>query len=481
MKYFIVTGNMMFKTAISNQLQQQKIVHKVISSFDEFELTLEERGNKTFFLDHNFSTENIEDLAEKILGKDKENILITFGEELPADSIVSLFRAGVSDIFAEPFIPSDLIDKAIKIKKTSDKDKKIQEKELKETVKTESQKKNENTFKPIGRSLLFNSLLGFVEKISTSDATVMISGESGTGKEVIAKYIHLLSNRKLARFVAVNCGAIPESLMESELFGYKKGAFTGAFSDKKGFFEEAIDGTIFLDEIGELPLHLQVKLLRVLQEKEIQPLGSTDIISVNPRVITATNKDLAKEVETGNFREDLYYRLNVIPIRIPALRERCEDIDALAYFFLDRYCEKYSKDIKGFSKDCIEKMEEYKWPGNVRELENTIERMVVVKDSGHLQKDDLPPKLSGIEINPFSMLFGQAISPDTVSGSNVKKSNIRNIDWENIFIPEDFCFDDFMEKVQNSILKTAIEQSENSAEKASELIKKDKKIFINIK
>ncbi|HBC95760.1 MAG TPA: transcriptional regulator [Clostridium sp.] len=226
----------------------------------------------------------------------------------------------------------------------------------------------------IGSSSIFTQVKDQVKQVAKKDMPVLLLGESGTGKELFARAIHYESYRKNEVFMPINCGAIPETLMESELFGYEKGAFTGASnSGKMGKFEIAKDGTIFLDEIGDLPLHMQVKLLRVLEEKEIMRIGGVSTIKVNPRIIAATNKDLYDLVEKGQFREDLFYRLNVIPIRIPALRQRGNDILELSQYFLDRYNNIYDKNIKGFSQKVKEMFLEYSWPGNVRELQNLIE------------------------------------------------------------------------------------------------------------
>lgn len=224
--------------------------------------------------------------------------------------------------------------------------------------------------------------------ISRQNVPVLLLGESGTGKELFARAIHTGSDRRNQIFMAINCGAIPESLMESELFGYEKGTFTGAnTSGKMGKFEIAKDGTIFLDEIGDLPLHMQVKLLRVLEEKELMRVGGSETIKVNPRIIAATNKDLQKMVERNEFREDLFYRLNVIPLRIPPLRERAEDVLELSDYFLRRYNKIYNKEIKGYSSDALKAMARYNWPGNVRELQNLVEYAINFEKGDRISLD----------------------------------------------------------------------------------------------
>lgn len=242
----------------------------------------------------------------------------------------------------------------------------------------------------IGISRPFLNLIDSVKKISISDSTVLLIGESGTGKNLIARTIHSLSQRKNAPFIYVNCASIPDTLIEAELFGYEKGAFTGAFSSKKGKFELANKGTIFLDEIGDLNLSVQGKLLNVIQEKTLEKLGSERVINLDVRIIAATNKNLEKLIKEGKFREDLYYRLNVIQLYVPALRERKEDIPYLIDYFLESFNKKYNKRVK-FSKETIEKMSLYNWPGNIRELENVIERLVIMNEKNKvINVKDLP-------------------------------------------------------------------------------------------
>ncbi|GLI40078.1 sigma-54 dependent transcriptional regulator [Geobacter hydrogenophilus] len=245
----------------------------------------------------------------------------------------------------------------------------------------------------IGASPAMQQVFALMKRIVKTDSTVLITGESGTGKEIVAKAIHFNGSRRDRPFIAVHCGAIPENLLESELFGYMKGAFTGAVRDKIGKFEAANGGTIFLDEIGTMPLQLQTKLLRVLQEQEVERVGSTRPIKIDVRIVSATNLDLAEEVKKGTFREDLYYRLNVIPLSLPPLRDRVEDILPLAKHFLAKYCKEMQRRRMALTTEAVEALEGYRWGGNVRELENVMERVVALTEADTITLHDLPPNI----------------------------------------------------------------------------------------
>lgn len=246
----------------------------------------------------------------------------------------------------------------------------------------------------IGSSEAMQQVFARMKRIIKTDSTVLILGESGTGKELVAKAVHFNGARKDKPFIAINCSAIPENLLESELFGHTRGSFTGAIKDKVGKFEAANHGTIFLDEIATLPMHLQTKLLRVLQEQEVEKVGSNKPIKLNTRVISATNVNLEEEIKRGTFREDLYYRLNVIPITIPPLRERPEDIFPLIRYFLEKNCREMRRSPMSIEKEACEALEQYQWPGNVRELENIIERVVALTEGDIVTLHDLPPNVS---------------------------------------------------------------------------------------
>lgn len=283
-----------------------------------------------------------------------------------------------------------------------------------------------------------------VEKVSDSDSTVLIYGESGTGKELIARAIHYNSYRQDKPLIPINCGAIPEKLLESELFGYEKGAFTGATSSRTGRFELANSGTLFLDEIGEMSPALQVKLLRVLQEREFERVGGTRTIKIDVRIIAATNKDLETMVDNQQFREDLFYRLNVIPISLPPLRERQSDIPLLAQYFIDRFNAEKKRHIEGILPEALERLYSYHWPGNVRELENVIERITILKGEGMISAADLPEKLS--------RTFSNGMVP-------------------NVDVPDEgLDFDTVVQSFEKQLLTKALEKTQGVKSKAAELL-----------
>jgi two-component system response regulator HydG len=248
--------------------------------------------------------------------------------------------------------------------------------------------------RPIGKSKRFMELLKLAEHVAPTESTVLIQGESGTGKEVVARYIHNLSTRADGPFLSINCGALPENLLESELFGHVKGSFTGAVRDKQGLFAAARGGSFFLDEVGEMPPSLQVKLLRVLQEREAIPVGATEAIPVDVRIIAATNRDLEEEIRRGNFRSDLFYRLNVIALNLPPLRERRDDLLLLLEAFLQAMAQESGTEAKALSSDALDAVMVYEWPGNVRELENALEHAVVLSRGSLIEGSALPERIT---------------------------------------------------------------------------------------
>jgi transcriptional regulator with PAS, ATPase and Fis domain len=263
----------------------------------------------------------------------------------------------------------------------------------------------------IGRSKAIRDVLEMVKKVSHTQATVLITGDSGTGKELVALAIHAHSDRHDRLFLPVNCGALPETLLESLLFGHMKGSFTGAFANQEGLFEKARGGTIFLDEIGEIPQHLQVKLLRALEARDILPIGSTTPRHIDVRVLAATNRDLQKEVEGGRFRDDLYYRLNIMEIHIPPLRERPEDIPLLVDHLVQKHNPELKKNFKGVGEEVLRVLMSLPWKGNVRELDNVIEHSMILADGDRITLKDLPVSLSGVKdlVQPFTPNLKEAL------------------------------------------------------------------------
>ncbi len=302
----------------------------------------------------------------------------------------------------------------------------------------------------IGQSPKMRAIFDLIQTIAPQTSRVLITGESGTGKELVARAIHENSLRASAPFITINCGAFPETLLESELFGYMKGAFTGASENRQGLFQAAHGGTLFMDEIGNMSLTMQVKLYRVLQEGKVRPIGSTEEIDVDVRIIAATNKEFEKEIAEGRFREDLYYRLSVIPIQLPALRERREDIPLLARHFLERFRKSMEKPIGGLSPETVRRLESYDWPGNVRELENTMERAVALETGPEISLRVLPDRIAGYA----SPALGGAAA--TVEAS----------------LPtEGLDFEKEIAETERKYLQAALEKSHGVRTKAADLLK----------
>ncbi len=326
------------------------------------------------------------DLLATLKAKQHPATVIVMSAYGNVDLAIEAMKAGAYDYVSKPFKPDEIV---LVLRKA----------EERETLRRENralreQIQKENQFESIlAKSKEMLDIFRTISKIADFKTTVLVTGESGTGKELVARAIHTRSGRGAAPFVAINCGAIPENLLESELFGHKRGAFTDASSDRRGLFEEAHGGTLFLDEIGELPLNLQVKLLRVVQEERIRRLGDSKDIEVNVRLIAATHRDLAADVKAGRFREDLFYRINVLLIHIPPLRNRREDVNLLIDHFILRNNARLGTRSRGVSTEARKLLLEYAWPGNVRELENTIERAMVLAESDLLEVGDLPERI----------------------------------------------------------------------------------------
>jgi two-component system response regulator PilR (NtrC family) len=302
----------------------------------------------------------------------------------------------------------------------------------------------------VGQSPKMKAIFDLIQTIAPQSSRVLITGESGTGKELVARAIHENSPRSSTPFITINCGAFPETLLESELFGYVKGAFTGANENRRGLFQAAHAGTLFLDEIGNMNLAMQVKLYRVLQEGKVRPLGSTEEIDVDVRVIAATNRDLEKAIAAGEFREDLFYRLSVIPLHLPSLRERREDIPLLARHFLESFRKSMDKPIEAISPQAMSRLETYDWPGNVRELENTIERAVALESGSEISTTVLPDRISGASVAAVA-LPGEAASF--------------------AFPTEGIDFEGVMAETEKRYLRAALEKADGVRTHAAELLK----------
>ena len=377
------------------------------------------------------------DLIRQMKDLSPYTIGIIFTGFATIETAVEAIKAGAYDYITKPFRVEEIL---IVLKRAFE-----YQRLNRENIGLRKQLKTKYRFDNIiSDNRKMQDIFELVEKVSDSDSTVLVYGESGTGKELIARALHYNSYRQDKPLIPINCGAIPEELLESELFGYEKGAFTGATSSRIGRFELANGGTLFLDEIGEMSPALQVKLLRVLQEREFERVGGTRTIKIDVRIIAATNKDLEDMVENQKFREDLFYRLNVIPISVPPLRERQSDIALLVSHFITRFNAEKKRQIEGITPEALERLSGYKWPGNVRELENAIERITILKGSGMITPTDLPEKLG--------RSFGNGMVP-------------------NIDVPDEgLDFDTVVQTFEKQLLTKALEKTRGVKSKAAELL-----------
>jgi two-component system response regulator HydG len=357
----------------------------IAASGKEAESLLKPGAFDVAVIDVNLSEVTGLQLLEQIRNfRDDTEVIMVTGQGSVQSAVKSL-KLGAYDYLTKPFEDISHVERTI--------EKALEKVDLIRRLNSYEIYQGEEFSDIVGKSEKMKQIYKLINNISHSSSNVLIQGESGTGKELVARAIYQNSPRAEKPFVVINCSALAENLLESELFGHVKGAFTGAIQNKKGLFAEANGGTILLDEIGEVPLSMQVKLLRVLQGGEVRPLGADQVHYVDVRVIAATNKDLQKTMRQGLFREDLYYRLNVIGIRLPPLRDRSEDIPLLAQHFLKKYSERAHKEAHSISIDAMQSLQDYRWVGNVRELENVIERAVVLSNSDAITARDLPPKL----------------------------------------------------------------------------------------
>jgi len=370
-----------------------------------------------------------------------KSIVIMISAYATAENAVEAMNDGAYDYLPKPFDNDELKDtiaKALKLKTLKDEKKHI-ETELKESL---------HFGLLVGNSPRMLNIYEVIEQVAPTKTNVLITGESGTGKELVARAIHDQSPRKDNPFVVINCGSIPETLVESEFFGYKKGAFTGANQDKKGLFEAADTGTLFLDEIGELNLQMQVKILRVIQERGFKPVGGNEDVCVDIRIIAATNKNLEEEVIAGRFREDLFYRINVVEIKVPALRERKGDLRTLAQHFLEKYSRKAGKEITKISSYAVDLLKKYDFPGNIRELENLIERSVALSTTNIILPDSLT-----LSIHKRRWIEG-----------------IQNRRFDLDEVAKGVSLDNILEEIEKAYLEKALECANGSKSKAAELL-----------
>jgi two-component system response regulator PilR (NtrC family) len=381
------------------------------------------------------------DVLKALRNQNQDTVVIMISAYATTEAAVEAMNEGAYDFVPKPFNNEELkqtIKNALKIK-TLEHEKKILDDELKRTI---------HFGKIVGKSPSMRNIYNLIKQVARTKTSILITGESGTGKELIAKAIHEESARKDQPFVVVNCGGIPETLMESELFGHKKGAFTGATHDKKGLFETADKGTIFLDEIGELSLPIQVKLLRAVQERVFKPVGSNEDVSVDIRIISATNKKLEDEVIIGNFREDLFYRLNVIEIKVPPLRERKGDLRVLAQHFLEKYSREMGKEVSKISSYAIDLLNKYDFPGNIRELENLIERSVALSSTNIILPDSL-----ALSLHKRRWIEG-------VKNRRFDLDEVRN----------GVSLDNIMEEIEKAYLEKALECTNGKKQEAADLL-----------
>lgn len=390
------------------------------------------------------------EFLKKVKSIDKSVVIIMITAYASVDTAIDAMKAGAYDYFTKPFNIEDIkihISRAFEWQRTG-----------RENVVLKKEIKRSFGFREIvGTSTKMESLYETIMSVASTGTNILISGESGTGKELVARAVHRESDRESMPFVAINCGAIPETLIESELFGHERGAFTGAVDRKKGLAELAEGGTLFLDEITELPLAMQVKLLRFIQEKTFKRVGGTTDITVDIRFVAASNREIESEVKNGNFREDLYYRLNVINIKMPNLRERKEDLPVLVDHFIKKYTKNSEKKINSISEEAMKVLLDYNYPGNVRELENIIEASVALEKSSVISLSALP---DSVTLNKVSSGNSDTLSLlDFVSSSKV------------LPLPDDgLSLDSFVEKVEKKLILSALESTGGAKKKAAELL-----------
>ncbi len=388
-------------------------------------------------------------LLKTALEEDPELPVVIVTAHGTIDTAVEALKSGAFDFVTKPFDKDEvrqIVGKALKTR------------ELRGADATPTPAARGARFGIIGSSQGITELYTILERVADTPTTVLITGESGTGKELVARALHEHSGRKDKPFIKVNCAAIPKELIESELFGYERGAFTGAVTSKPGRFELANGGTLFLDEIGEIPIEMQVKLLRALQESEFERVGGIKTIRVDVRLVAATNRDLKKLIGSGQFREDLFYRLNVVPIRLPALRERTGDIPLLCDHFLVKFNDRLKKKVEGVEPDAMDALTQYPWPGNIRELENVIERAVLFCDTSKLRAADLPPEIRGVPVMA-SVPLPEADLQAALAGEGGLKGHVKVA----------------MSRLEKELVSRALQQTNGNVTHAARLLKISRK------
>jgi two-component system response regulator AtoC len=389
-------------------------------------------------------------LLKEALREDPDLPVVMITAHGTVDTAVEALKSGAFDYLTKPFDKDEVRQIVAKALKT---------KELSGAEASATRGATGARFGIIGGSPGITELYNVLERVADTPTTVLITGESGTGKELVARALHDHSSRKDKPFIKVNCAAIPKELIESELFGYERGAFTGAVSSKPGRFELANGGTLFLDEIGEIPVEMQVKLLRALQESEFERVGGIKTMRVDVRLVAATNRDLKKLIAAGAFREDLFYRLNVVPMRLPALRERATDIPILVEHFLTKFNDRLRKHVTGVEPDAMEVLMNYSWPGNIRELENVVERAVLFCDAQKVRAEDLPPEVRGGPAVPISIPPTEANLEAALAGEGGLKEHVKVA----------------MSKLERELVSRALGQTNGNVTHAARLLKISRK------
>ncbi|WP_437628017.1 sigma-54-dependent transcriptional regulator [Sorangium sp. So ce1151] len=399
------------------------------------------------------------DLLRAALRDDPSRPVVLLTAHGTVDNAVEALKTGAFDYITKPFDQNEVRVVVKKALRTRD----LASADATRDVSAALPRGGSDRFGIIGESPPIQELYAILERVADTPTTVLISGESGTGKELVARALHENSSRRDRPFIKVNCAAIPKDLMESELFGYERGAFTGAVGSKPGRFELASGGTLFLDEIGEIPTEMQVKLLRVLQESEFERVGGIKTIHVDVRLVAATNRDLKREIAAGTFREDLFYRLNVVPIALPALRDRRSDIPHLCAHFVAKFNARLKKSIEGIEPEALERLSSHAWPGNIRELENVVERALLFADGSRIRLDDLPDEIrSGAPSTPGASLPLAAAAADTSLAPSTPDGLKEQVKAA-------------MSKLERDLIERALKQTHGNVTHAARLLKISRK------